>query len=911
MLEKEYLDITFLVNEGFERKRCPSCGKYFWTKNPERQVCGDPPCEPYSFIGNPMFRKKFDLSSMREEFLSFFEKRGHERIDPYPVIARWRDDIYLTIASIADFQPFVTSGQVPPPANPLVISQPCIRLDDLDSVGKTGRHLTLFEMMAHHAFNSPEKEVYWKNETVELCRDFLNELGVKDEHIIFKEEPWAGGGNAGPCLETIVGGLELATLVFMNLEIYDDGDIEIKGERYRKMDNYIVDTGYGLERFVWASSGSPTVYDAIFPSVIKEIRSSADILTGFSENELKRIIAESSKLAGVMGDLRGKKLIQLRDELAQRIGISADELHNALSPVEKIYALADHSRCLLFMLGDGLVPSNSGAGYLGRLVIRRSLRMMEDLQLELELEDLVEMHAETMKEFDFRRKLRLIRDMLKHEKRRYRQTVERGIRLVERRLRKKSIMSDELVELYDSHGIPPDLVKSIAEKNQIKIDMPDDFYSLLAERHMKAEKEKKTIEPELIDRFPKTEKLYYDNPYQKSFEAVILGIRDNAIILDRTAFYPESGGQDNDTGYLYTQQGSVRVTDVQESGGIVLHIVEDPSVLNTGEVVKGEIDMERRKRHMRHHTATHIILYSARRVLGDHIWQAGARKEEDRARLDITHYKKITPGELRKIERIANEIVMSNRKVRWQWMDRIEAEKKFGFVLYQGGVPGGEKIRVVQVGRDVQACGGTHCTTTGEVGAIKILRVDRIQDGVERLEFSAGISAIEQMQKRDEILNLASRTLRVTPEKLPETVQRFFEEWKSQKKQIEKMAEELAVLRSREILSRAERVGDLKLVTEIFDDADMEELIKTADMLKGERDVVAILVSKNNLRIVTVCGENARRKGILARDLIRIITGKIGGGGGGREDIAQGGGTDSRLLNDAIRTAIEFVKGKA
>lgn len=168
MLEKEYLDITFLVNEGFERKRCPSCGKYFWTKNPEREVCGDPPCEPYSFIGNPMFRKEFDLSSMREEFLSFFEKRGHERISPYPVIARWRDDIYLTIASIADFQPFVTSGQVPPPANPLVISQPCIRLDDLDSVGKTGRHLTLFEMMAHHSFNSPEREIYWKNETVEL-----------------------------------------------------------------------------------------------------------------------------------------------------------------------------------------------------------------------------------------------------------------------------------------------------------------------------------------------------------------------------------------------------------------------------------------------------------------------------------------------------------------------------------------------------------------------------------------------------------------------------------------------------------------------------------------------------------------------------------------------------------------------
>jgi Alanyl-tRNA synthetase len=176
MMENEY-QLEYFRSEGLTRNICTSCGKAFWTRDPDRTVCGDAPCEPYQFIGNPIFRPH-TVDEMREAYLSFFEKQGHTRIDRYPVAARWRDDIYLTIASIADFQPFVTSGVVPPPANPLTISQPCIRLNDLDSVGRSGRHLTCFEMMAHHAFNSDEKEVYWKDRTVELCDQLLTSLGA-------------------------------------------------------------------------------------------------------------------------------------------------------------------------------------------------------------------------------------------------------------------------------------------------------------------------------------------------------------------------------------------------------------------------------------------------------------------------------------------------------------------------------------------------------------------------------------------------------------------------------------------------------------------------------------------------------------------------------------------------------------
>ncbi|HID25275.1 MAG TPA: alanine--tRNA ligase, partial [Thermoplasmata archaeon] len=245
-MQKE-LNLLFFKDHGFIRKQCKACGSFFWALNKKRGFCGDQPCSPFSFISNPLTNKPFSLAEMREAFLSFFEQNNHTRLNPYPVVARWRKDIYLTIASIADFQPHVTSGLVPPPANPLVVSQPSIRLNDLEEVGVSGRHLTLFEMMGHHAFNSENNYVYWTNETVAYCNDFLvEELGIDETEITYKESLWEGGGNAGPCLEVLVGGLEVATLVFMSLEEKEDGEYCITGKRYAPMPLRVVDTGYGL-----------------------------------------------------------------------------------------------------------------------------------------------------------------------------------------------------------------------------------------------------------------------------------------------------------------------------------------------------------------------------------------------------------------------------------------------------------------------------------------------------------------------------------------------------------------------------------------------------------------------------------------------------------------------------------------
>jgi len=238
--ESEY-HVPFFDETDYVRKHCPTCDEYYWTQNQDQPTCGESNtegCAPLSFIGNPPTRKPYSLSEMREAFLSFFEKHGHERIKPYPVASRWRADLYFTSASIVDFQPYVTNGIIPPPANPLVISQPCIRLVDVDNVGPTfGRHLTIFEMGGHHAFNYPHKEIYWKDGTVRYQNEFLTKtLGVKPHEIVYKEDVWSGGGNAGPDLETIVRGCEIDTLVFMMFKVVDNDFI--------KLPIRTVDTGY-------------------------------------------------------------------------------------------------------------------------------------------------------------------------------------------------------------------------------------------------------------------------------------------------------------------------------------------------------------------------------------------------------------------------------------------------------------------------------------------------------------------------------------------------------------------------------------------------------------------------------------------------------------------------------------------
>ncbi len=914
MLDDEY-QLDYFKENGFVRKECPKCGKYFWTRNPESEFCGDAPCVTYSFIGNPVFKKEYDISSMREAYLSFFERHGHTRVERYPVIARWRDDIYLTIASIADFQPFVTSGLVPPPANPLTISQPCIRLDDLDAVGRSGRHLTTFEMMAHHCFNSRGNEIYWKDRTVELCDTLLSELGCDLNSVTYKEAPWAGGGNAGPSVEVLVSGLELATLVFMDLKQTKGGSIDIKGETYEKMDNYIVDTGYGLERFVWASKGSPTIYDAVFPGIVNELMDLAGIEHSIENPEYAKIFSHNARLAGVM-DISGQaNLLQLRKKVAESIGTTVEKLQKIVVPVETVYAITDHTRCLAFMFGDGIIPSNVKAGYLARLVLRRTLRLMKDLDIRVPLAEIIEMQIRNFSEYpEFRERLDTIREIVGLEEEKYADTIERGTKLVKKtalhfRERNEKMPLGELIQLYDTHGIPPEITREVAKEAGVEVELPDTFYSLVAKKHSKAEEEETEALPLEL---PPTRKLYYEHPGQADFEACVLEVIDNKVILDETLFYPEGGGQPADHGTLSVDELLVNVVDAQNINGVIVHETDSDFGIKKGDTVKGKIDMERRMAHARHHTATHIVNETAKTVLGRHIWQTGAQKSTDRARLDLTHYKRISDSEFKEIELLANKEVMKNLPVFIDWMDRVEAERRYGFVLYQGGVPPGKEIRILRVGNDVEACGGTHVSNTGLIGPIKLIKTERIQDGVERIEFSAGEAAVKRWEERDELLNKSSEALRVSPEQLPDTVNRFFEEWKELKKENERLKAELAEARVKAMMDDAVEINGLKVLSKKIPHADVEELIKAATEFSKNDDVVAILASDlGGVKIVVAAGARAQKMGVNSGAIVREMSKLVSGGGGGKPGIAQGGGTDVTRIEEALERGVEMVRKAA
>lgn len=906
MFSEDEYRLDFFADEGFSRKKCVSCGKFFWTRDESRKTCGDPPCDPYTFIGAPIFSREHGLDEMREHYLSYFESRGHTRVARYPVVARWRADIYLTIASIADFQPFVTSGQVPPPANPLTISQPCIRLDDLDSVGRSGRHLTTFEMMAHHVFNTREREIYWKDRTVQLCDELFIGLGMDPMAVTYKENPWAGGGNAGPSVECLVAGLELATLVFMDLKVTPGGPIKIKGESYEKMNNYIVDTGYGLERFVWASKGSPTIYDAIFPDLVRKVADLAGVEHNLKDPEYAEIFAQNARLAGMV-DLEASSMRDLRARIASSIGISPEKLEKTIAPMERIYAVVDHTRCLAFMLGDGIIPSNVKAGYLARLVIRRTLRLMKELGLSLPLADLVEMQISRLDYKDWQERMITVREILNQEEQKYAETLEKGKRLVKKtaehfRKKNQAIPLKEMISLYDTHGIPPEIARDSAEEFGASVELPDNFYSLVASTHLKSQEE----EAKQISIPGKTELLFYDHPFDQTFEAHVVDVIDGSVILDRTLLYPEGGGQPADHGTLEKGGQVFRVVDVQKVGDVVLHKLEKPDGLQKGDLVKGKVDMRRRLAHARHHTATHLVHDSAKRILGKHIWQAGAQKSEDRARLDISHYKRISDAELKAIELEANRRVMETIPVDTKFLPRTEAEKLFGFELYQGGVPSGKQIRVVKVGSDIEACAGTHVTNTGMIGAIKILRTERIQDGVERIEFAAGEAAVKASQERDDILGESADVLRVPADQLPKTASRFFEEWKDQQKEIERLKEDLARARLKTLTADAQDIDGLKVVVQKMGMADIDELLKAASLL-AEQDCVVLLGSETG-KLVAAVGKSGLEKGINAGNIIKAAAKALGGGGGGKPDLAQGGGPDVSKLDEALKAGREAMR---
>ncbi len=763
-MENTAFDIDFFRDLNFIRKQCTVCKSYFWTSDRNKNTCGDPACESYSFINNSPVYKKYTLDEMRDEFINFFknDELGHKFIEPYPVVPRWRNDVLLVNASIYDFQPQVTSGMVPPPGNPLVMSQPSIRMLDLDLVGKTGRHLTTFEMLCHDSFNYENRYVYWKDETIRYSFRFLTEkLKVRPELITYKEKPWFGGGNAGNAVEVFVRGLEVATLVFMDLKEDDYGPIIIENTKYSKMPLEIVDTGYGLERLTWLSQATPTIYESIFGDAI------SFILKNSRAHKIDdKLLQKISEYAAVIDPYSEAQLMKELKKFMDKNNYSMDnEFLNNLKSIRNVYSLADHTKTLLLMFSDYVIPSNVKVGYLARTLIRRCFKFIDEIKFKYDLQYLLEYQYkkfnQIIKNFD----INFINNIISIEKEKYDTVNKNAYNKVKKSIKNNELKIDDMIKLYESDGLNEDLISDIyTDITGKELEIPDNFQELLISKHEKIIKKNKA---EINYPDIKTRPLYYDNTKIKEFTAIVLYSEDKKIIVNQTAFYPEGGGQPCDLGYFIYNGKRVNVLNVQKYNNVIIHFLDNDIQENAR--IRGFIDYDRRYQLMIHHSATHLLLGILRKYFGEHIWQNGVKKEVNESRLDITHYNKIDLNDIKNIERLCFEAIQQNKKIDVTSIKWNDAINDYGFRLFEGGVPLSDRIRVVTVEDiDSEGCGGTHLDSTIHMGFIKIIKTETLQEGIQRITFSAGPAAVRYTQSLYDIISKEEEFMKVEEDKLYE-----------------------------------------------------------------------------------------------------------------------------------------------
>ncbi len=745
-----YYPTKFLRSSGFQRSVCKRCGRAFWSID-GGNTCGESTCSGgYTFIG----RKKNDLDyvGVWKSFSSHMKKKGYTPIKRYPVAARWRDDIHFVEASIDDFIPYVINGVVRPPANPLTVPQFCLRFGDIENVGVTGAHYTGFVMIGQHSFqdkDSYDPDVYLNH----LYTWFEKDVKVDKEKMYFHEDVWAGSGNFGPCMEIFSGGLELANQVYMQFRQTSSG--------HKDLNMKVLDMGMGQERVAWFSQGKGLSYETTFPYVISMLKKE----TGMVVNE--ELINSFLPYAGMLNTDEVDVNVGW-NSIARELDVGVDVLREEVRTLSSIYAVADHTRSLLIALTDGALPSNSGGGYNLRVILRRSLDFIKRYNWGVTLRDVILWHTKELKKTypEVCEMEKEIGRIMEAEEDRYSNTRKRVRKMLSGI---KSLDRDNLVELYDSHGITAEMLKKAG------FTVPDNFYELVADRHKTHKAERK--QPEEFD-LPRTELLYIDDYSNVEFDAKVLMVDNDKVILDRTSFYATSGGQEKDSGKL----GGQEVVDVYKAGGVIVHVVDSPK-FRAGDTIHGEVYWLRRRQLAQHHTAVHIVNGAARQVLGNHVWQAGADKTVEKARLDITHYALLTKDEVNKIERIANSVVHKAIPVKSHVMSKDKAEQKFGFRVYQGGfVPGGE-LRIVEIDDfDIEACGGTHLNNTKEAGMIKITGTSKIQDGVVRIELKAGSAVQGYASELVEIANESCKLIGCSITGLPSRCDALFKEWKKARK---------------------------------------------------------------------------------------------------------------------------------
>ena len=873
-----YYKVKLFEEQGFVRKACSKCGRFFWTLNAERSLCPDDADDTYSFIGEPPTSKRFDYTQAWKQVEEFFVKNNHTSVSRYPVVCRWRDDLYFTIASIVDFQRVMGSKVVFEfPANPLVVPQTCLRFKDLENVGVTGRHFSSFCMIGQHSV--PNSEGYWKDECVDLDYRLLTEqFGIKREEVVFVEDVWAGGGSFGPSLEYFVRGLELGNAVFT----------EFQGElgKHTTLDQRVIDMGAGLERFAWITMGTPTAYDCCFGPINQKLFDKIGI---DSDSEiLRKYFTEIAKALENFDDLN-----DVRRHAIKKVGLSDEQLTKMITPLEGIYLIADHLRTLIFAITDGALPSNVGGGYNLRMMLRRINATISKLNLKLDIDDLIDTHVDYLRDTypELDEKRNDVKAILKLESTRYEESKVHMKKKADKIREKGTPTVDELITYYESDGITPEYLKEVDAITEI----PSTFYSKLSDLHQSDKK--KTIAELPLEDLPETDTLFYkDDPME--FDAKVLKVIDDMVVLDRTSFYARGGGQEPDHGSI----AGFSVVDVDKHANIIVHKLKGGTP-KEGETVSCKVDSTRRSNITKNHTSTHILNASSRKVLGSWIWQHSAFKEDDHARLDITHHSSLSDDEVKKIEQAANDMVKQNLSVNIDYYDRGTAEQTYGFRIYQGGVVPVKSVRIVSIeDQDVEACGGTHVKKTGEIELIKIKKTKRIQDGVVRLEFVSGPGAFAYEKQQEEN----------SKKQAEDAVQREqLEKQREENKQ--KAREKIPVLLEKILAGESGELDGISVSNKICFTAseDYDEYFhlnfgKKLVAKDSQAAICGIFESGPTIRVMVYAGTDS---GVNSGQIAKEIASILGGSGGGDAKFAQGGGKDTSKKDEAIAKAKSMILG--
>jgi len=700
------------------------------------------------------------------------------------------------------------------------------------------------------------------------------------------EDVWEGGGSFGSSLEFFVNGLELGNAVFTEFQ----GDLS----NYKTLDQQIIDMGAGLERFAWLTMGTPTAYDCCFGPITNNLLQQAGIDTN---DEL--LVTYFTKIAKHLEQF--SDLSEVRKNAIKSAGLSDEQVNKIIIPVEGIYLIIDHIRTLIFAISDGALPSNVGGGYNLRMMLRRIISTMDRLSLKLDMNEIVDAQIDYLKNTypELEKTREDIKTIIGIESGRYENSKLRMEKIVSKLNQKPTV--DDLIRLYESDGVTPDYLKEM----KVISDIPSTFYSKLSQLHQsKKQKEQDQVS---LEGLPETELLYYeDDP--KEFDAKVIKSFDKYVVLDITSFYARGGGQEPDHGTIE----NFEVVDVSKHGNIIVHELKN-GIPKEGSTVSCVVYLKRRDSITKNHTSTHILNSSSRSVLGSWVWQHSAFKEEDHARLDITHHSALTDDEITKIEDLANSVVEKNIPVTIENFDRGTAEQKYGFKIYQGGIVPVKSIRIVSIEDfDIEACGGTHVKQTDEIELIKITRTKRIQDGVVRIEFVSGDTALDYVKRHDADLIKKSSELKDKTE---------LKEKRQEQKQ--ELREKFPLL--------VENIIQRKIGSTIVDDivvditehgkpnfccTDSDQYDEFFHIGLGEKLIekdpwmvyCGIFEDGDKIRAIIYSGDQAANDK-KAGDIAKIVSEILGGAGGGNQRFAQGGGKDKSKKNDAIEKVKSMVLG--